>query len=267
MRLFKLIVPILISIILIVFDARFSYLDNFKRFTLTLLSPVYFVVDLPSHVVDWVNDQGSDTAQLVSENEYLEGKLIELKARLQIQNNLVLENQKLTQLLDATYTIPEHQITLAHIKSVSQSRLKKQVIINKGSKDSVRNTQLAVGSDGVIGQVTQVTPLYSTIRLITDPTQHMPVKNVRNGIRGITKGLATNERGMVVEFIPLDSDVKLGDIFVTSGIGTTYPPGYLVGKVSSIDKPPNEAFLTILLKPIQNMDKLEFVLIVSQKND
>jgi rod shape-determining protein MreC len=72
---------------------------------------------------------------------------------------------------------------------------------------------------------------------------------------------------MIVEFIPLDSDVKLGDIFVTSGIGTTYPSGYLVGKVSKIYKPPNEAFLTIVLKPIQNMDKLEFILIVSQKND
>jgi rod shape-determining protein MreC len=95
----------------------------------------------------------------------------------------------------------------------------------------------------------------------------MPVKNVRNGIRGITKGLATNENGMIVEFIPLNSDVKLGDIFVTSGIGTTYPPGYLVGEVSKINKSPNEAFLTITLKPIQNMDKLEFILIVSQKND
>ena len=45
---------------LIVLDARFSYLDSFKRFTLTLLSPIYFVVDLPSQVVDWVNDQGSE---------------------------------------------------------------------------------------------------------------------------------------------------------------------------------------------------------------
>jgi len=267
MRLFKLIVPILISIILIVVDTRFSYLDNFKRFTLTLLSPVYLVVDLPSHVVDWVNDQGSDTAQLVSENKYLEGKLIELKVRLQAYSNLVLENQKLTQLLDATYTIPEHQITLAHVKSISQSRLKKQVIINKGSNDGIRNTQLVVGSDGVVGQVTQVTPLYSTVLLVTDPIQHMPVKNVRNGIRGITKGLATNERGMIVEFIPVDSDVKLGDIFVTSSIGTTYPPGYLVGEVYRIDKPPNEAFLSITLKPMQNMDKLEFILIVSKKND
>lgn len=267
MRLFKLIVPILISIVLIVLDTRFSYLDSFKRFTLTLLSPIYFVVDLPAHVVDWVNDQGSDKAQLVSKNEYLEGKQIELKARLQTYNNLVLENQKLTHLLDATYTIPEYQIILAHVKSISQSRLKKQVIINKGSNDGIRNTQLVVGSDGVVGQVTQVTPLYSTVLLVIDPTQHMPVKNVRNGIRGITKGLATNESGMIVEFIPLDSDVKLGDIFVTSGIGTRYPPGYLVGKASKIDKPPNEAFITITLKPIQNMDKLEFVLVVSQKND
>jgi len=248
---------------LIVLDARFSYLDSFKRFTLTLLSPVYFVVDLPGHVVDWVNDQGGDQAQLVSEKEYLEGKLIELKARLQTYNNLVLENQKLTQLLNASYTIPEHKITLAHVKSISQSRLKKQVIIDKGGKDGVRIKQLVVGSDGVVGQITQVTTLYSTVLLVTDPTQHMPVKNVRNGIRGVTKGLATNERGMIVEFVPLDSDVKLGDIFVTSGIGTTYPPGYIVGEVSRIEKPPNEAFLTIILKPIQNMDKLEFILIVS----
>ena len=250
---------------LIVLDARFSYLDSFKRFTLTLLSPVYFVVDLPGHVVDWVNDQGGDQAQLVSEKEYLEGKLIELKARLQTYNNLVLENQKLTQLLNASYTIPQHQINLAHVKSISQSRLKKQVIIDKGSKDDVRIKQLVVSSDGVVGQITQLTPLYSTVLLVTDPTQHMPVKNVRNGIRGITKGLATNERGMIVEFVTLDSDVKLGDIFVTSGIGTTYPPGYIVGEVSRIEKPPNEAFLTIILKPIENMDKLEFVMIVSKE--
>jgi len=50
MRLLKLFVPIFLSIILIVLDARFSYLDNFKRFTLTLLSPIYLVVDLPSQV-------------------------------------------------------------------------------------------------------------------------------------------------------------------------------------------------------------------------
>jgi rod shape-determining protein MreC len=128
-------------------------------------------------------------------------------------------------------------------------------------------SQLIVGSDGVVGHVTQVTPLYSTVKLITDPTQHMPVKNSRNGIRGITKGIASNEEGMNVEYVPLESDVKLGDIFVTSGIGNSYPVGYLVGRVTEINNLINNSFLSIRLQPLQNMNKLELILIVSEKND
>ena len=109
--------------------------------------------------------------------------------------------------------------------------------------------------------------MYSTVRLLSDPIQHMPVKNARNGIRGITKGLASNERGMTLKYIPLDSDIKLGDIFVTSGIGNSYPIGYSVGRVSSIDEEQEPSFMTIFLEPMQNMNSLELVLIVKEKND
>ena len=267
MRLLKLFVPIILSIILIVLDARFSYLDSFKRFTLTLLSPIYLVVDLPSQVIDWVNDKGSENELLVSENDYLEGQLIELKAKLQTYNNLTLENQKLSNLLDSSYLIPDNDVILARIKSISQSRLSRKIVINKGFNDGVTLSDLIVGSDGVVGQVTEVTPMYSTVRLLSDPIQYIPVKNARNGIRGITKGLASNERGMTLKYIPLESDIKLGDIFVTSGIGNSYPTGYSVGRVSSIDNNQDTSFMTILLEPMQNMNSLELVLIVKEKND
>jgi len=267
MRLLKLFVPIFLSIILIVLDARFSYLDNFKRFTLTLLSPIYLVVDLPSQVIDWVNDKGSENDLLVSQNDYLEGQLIELKAKLQTYNNLILENQKLSNLLDSSYLIPDHNVKLARIKSISQSRLSKKIIINKGLNDGVTLSDLIIGSDGVVGQVTEVTPMYSTVRLLSDPTQHMPVKNSRNGIRGITKGLASNDRGMILKYIPLESDIKLGDIFITSGIGNSYPPGYYVGRVKSIDENLDPSFMTVYLEPTQNLNRLELVLIIEEKND
>ena len=96
MRLLKFFVPVFLSIILIVLDTRFSYLDNFKRFTLTLLSPIYVIVDLPSQVIDWVNDKGADNDTLISENDYLKGQLVELKVRLQGYNNLALENLKMS---------------------------------------------------------------------------------------------------------------------------------------------------------------------------
>jgi len=267
MRLLKLFLPIFLSIILIVLDARFSYLDNFKRFTLTLLSPIYLVVDLPSQVIDWVNDKGSETELLVSKNDYLEGQLIELKAKLQTYNNLTLENQKLSNLLESSYLIPNHNVKLARIKSISQSRLSKKIVINKGFNDGVTLSDLIIGSDGVVGQVTEVTPMYSTVRLLSDPTQHIPVKNSRNGIRGITKGLASNDSGMVLKYIPLESDIKLGDIFMTSGIGNYYPSGYSVGRVKLIDENQDSSFMTVYLEPTQNMNRLELVLIVKEKND
>ena len=267
MRLLKLFVPIFLSIILIVLDARFSYLDNFKRFTLTLLSPIYLVVDLPSQVIDWVNDKGSENELLVSQNDYLEGQLIELKAKLQTYNNLTLENQKLSNLLESSYLLPDHNVKLARIKSISQSRLSKKIIINKGLNDDVTLSDLIIGSDGVVGQVSEVTPMYSTVKLLSDPTQHMPVKNSRNGIRGITKGLASNDRGMILKYIPLESDIKLGDIFMTSGIGNSYPQGYSVGRVKSIDENLDPSFMTVYLEPTQNLNRLELVLIIKEKND
>ena len=267
MRLLKLFVPVLLSIILIFLDARFSYLDNFKRFTLTLLSPIYVIVDLPGHVIDLVNDKGAENESLVSQNDYLEGQLIELKAKLQTFNNLALENQKISKLLESSYLIPDHNVMLARIKSVTQSRLSKQIIINKGLNDAVTLSDLVIGSDGVVGQVTEVTPLFATVKLLSDPTLHMPVKNSRTGARGITKGLASNDKGMVVEFIPLESDIKIGDIFVTSGIGNSYPSGYSVGRVKSVDESPNSSFMRVSIDPTQNMNQLELVLIVKEKYD
>ena len=71
----------------------------------------------------------------------------------------------------------------------------------------------------------------------------------------------------MVKFVSHESDVKLGDIFVTSGIGNFYAPGYSVGKVRSIDETLDASFLTIYLEPTQNINKLELVLVVKEKND
>jgi rod shape-determining protein MreC len=264
MRLLKPLLPALIAIILIVLDARFSYLDNLKRNSTTLLSPIYFLVDLPGQMMNWVSDKGSDTEQLISENEQLTNELFELKAKLQIYNNLVLENQKISRLIDASYTLPANAVKLAQVKSIAQSRLKRQLVINKGSNDDILVSQIVLGANGVVGQIIQSTPFYATVQLTTDPTQHIPVKNVRNGARGITKGLAANKSGMKVEFMPADADVKLGDIFVTSGIGQSYPEGYPVGEVIEVSAPHDEAFLLIRLRPLEDMNELEFVLVVSE---
>ena len=265
MRLSKLLLPLFVAISLIVLDARFTYLKNFRSSLSTLLTPIYFVVDLPSYVIDWVNDKGSEKAILISENEQLKNEMIELKVKLQTYNNLLLEKQKINLLLNSSYTLPNYKAKLAQIKSISQTRLKKQIVINKGSSDGIRKLQVALSSDGVVGQVVQTNPFYSTVRLVNDPTLHIPVKSLKNGSRGVTKGVAATKGGMIIEFLPIDANISIGDIFVTSGIGSIYPSGYPVGRVVEFEKYANTEFLSIKLDPIADMSQVEYILIISKE--
>ena len=139
--------------------------------------------------------------------------------------------------------------------------LKKQIAINKGSGDGLKVGQIVLGAKGVIGQITQVTPLYSTVLMITDPTQYIPIKNQRNGTRGVSKGVASHQNKLVVNFIESEFDVKLDDVFLSSAVGSKFPAGYPVGTVTHIEKHANDPFLHIELAPIQTTEQLEFVLI------
>jgi len=261
MQFLKLFTPVFIAIFLILSDYKFSYLDSVKQSIAKLISPIYLVVNLPSQLYIWVDEQGTSKQALLNQNKQLSGEVVRLKASLQTRNALLLENQKLKQLLGASYQISDQKFTLSRVSSVSQSRLKKQIIINKGSNDELEIGQVVLGPKGVIGQITQTTPLYATVLMITDPTQYVPIKSQRNGVRGISKGIASNQGNLVVNFIEPDFDVVVGDVFLTSAIGSKFPAGYPVGKVTHVEQHTDDPFLHIELAPIQTAEQLEFVLI------
>jgi len=261
MQFLKLFVPLFIAVFLIVSDYKFSYLDRIKHSIATLISPIYLVVNLPSQFYIWINEQGVTKQALLIQNKQLQNELTQLKVSQLTFNALLLENQKLTKLLGASYTISNHKFTLARIDSISQSRLKKQIVINKGSSDGFKFGQIVLGANGIIGQITRVSSLYSTVLMITDPTQYIPIKNQRNGIRGVGKGISSHVNKLVVNFIESDLDIRLDDVFVSSALGSKFPAGFPVGKVIHVDQHPNNPFLHIELAPIQTTEQLEFVLI------
>ncbi len=257
----KLFISVLIAVFLIFSDYKFSYLDTLKKYIATLISPIYLVVDLPSQLYAWIDEQGTTKQVLLNQNRQLKAELMRLKVDLQDHNALLLENQKFGELLKSHYRLDKENFVLAHVSSISKSRLKKQITINKGSTDGIKIGQVVLGARGILGQINQVTPFHSTMLLITDPTQHIPVKNGRNGIRAIGKGMSSKQDKLMLRFVQQGLDVKLGDIFLSSAIGSKFPAGYPVGRVTHIEKKANNPFLTIELTPSQSIESLDLVLV------
>lgn len=262
MNFLKAFVPIIIAIFLIIFDYRFSYLDSLRQGVSTLVSPIYMVVSLPKKLYIWINEQGTSKDQLLSDNQNLNNKLLKLNTRLQQVNALVLENKKLNALLDSSYTLQQTQFTIARIESITQSRLKKQIMIDKGSNSNLKVGQVVLGSKGIIGQITQITPTTASVLMVSDPTQHVPVKNFRNGVQGISQGVAENQYRLFIKFIGPEADIKIGDIFLSSALGGKFPNGYPLGRVIHAEQHKNESFQHIVLEPIQKTHDLEFVIVL-----
>ena len=136
-----------------------------------------------------------------------------------------------------------------------------QIILDQGYRDGVYTGQPVLDAYGVMGQVVDVSKITSKLLLLTDIHSAIPVKDSRSGVRGIAVGLGDLSQLSVINVAKM-SDVKQGDIFLTSGLGLHYPVGYPVGTVTHFSRQTNNEFSSIELSPAAHMDQTQHVLLV-----
>ena len=99
------------------------------------------------------------------------------------------------------------------------------------------------------------------VTLLTEKGQSVPVMLVRNGVRAIAAG-SGKDGSIDVPFMPVSADIQNGDLFVTSGIDGTYPPGLIVAQVTSVEKNAAFVFARIVAKPAAGVDSNRFVMVL-----
>lgn len=260
MEIQKHIIPIVLAIVLmLVNQPQPTYI---RQIIAWVISPIYSLIDAPYQFSRWVFEQGQDRETLVNELNQLKHENIALKAQLQTHSSTLVEVENLQKILDVNYQIGYKNTLLAMVNHINQSRFKKQLIINRGSDDGIKLGQIVIGEKGIIGRIIATTNDHSTMLSITDPTHHIPVKNKRNSIRAVAQGFASYDHKLNLNFVLKNSDIKIGDIFVTNHLlEAKLPKNHPVGKVVSTDNS-DPTFMLVTLDPIEDIEQLEFVLVV-----
>jgi rod shape-determining protein MreC len=154
---------------------------------------------------------------------------------------------------------------VGEIISVDGDPYTQQVVINRGAKDGVYEAQAVIDEQGVIGQILHVGGRTSRVILITDVSHAIPVRIARNGTRLIASGIGRPDL-LNHEYVPHSADIRPGDLLVTSGLGGKYPKGYPVASVVKVIKNESRPFAQVYSRPIAQMDKLRYLLLLSDKN-
>jgi rod shape-determining protein MreC len=256
----RLLIYLLISIAVITADTRFHALDKFRAGVNVLLYPMQTLIQTPELTYNRVTAFFVKQAQLERENNALQLSFIQYSAAMQRYRNLQLENQRLRTLLGAQQRTPLHT-RLGEILAVPRDPYQLKAIVNLGSQQHIQPGQAVIDEAGLLGQVTRVYPYSSEITLLTNKDQSVPVLIQRTGQRAIMFGTGINDT-VEIRYLPHNTDVRTGDLLVTSGIDGVYPSGLTVARVNQIDLSGSRAFAHIECKPVAAVDRNRQVLII-----
>lgn len=256
----------LLAIVLMAIDQRGHYIPRLRALVANAAEPLYHLVDWPIRAAESVAGQFRSRERLEATNAQLRAALLAQEADLQRLETLAEENRRLRALLEGAQSLV-FKTRFAELVRVDLDPFSHQVMINKGSSDGVEVGQAVIDAEGVMGQVEHVTLHMSRVRLISDPNHALPVQINRTGLRAIALG--TGETGaLVLNSVPLEADVREGDLVVTSGLGDRFPGGYPVAAVTTVLREEGQTFAQVIARPLASLDRgREVLLIVPQFTD
>ena len=247
-------------VVLIAADLHFNALERGRAVLDTLATPIYWIADIPSRMADWGSTQVQSRSELLEENERLVRENLVLQGRSHQMASLQAENVRLRALLNSTALLRD-DVLVAELIGVSPDPARHQLVLNKGEGDGVFVGQPLIDADGLLGQVVEVGSGSARVLLVTDPTHSIPVQVNRNGVRAIAEG--TGDLGALeVHHVSATTDIREGDLLVTSGLGGRFPVGYPVAEVTEIEHDPGQPFARIVATPSAALDRSRHVLLV-----
>lgn len=217
-------------------------------------------MNLPSKFNNSLTDSILSYEDLVEANNNLKQEQTIAQAKLLKFAALEKENIRLRAVLENSFKLGE-QFLIAELLSIKLAPYEHIVLVNKGIRFGVHPKQPVLDINGVVGQVIRALPFSSEIMLITDPSHAIPVQINRNGLHTIAVGSGQLNR-LNLPFLPNNADIQPGDLLITSGLGSTFPQGYPVAVVDTVEPQPDKPFANIYATPKAALDRNRELLIV-----
>lgn len=255
----QLVIFSLLSVALMMTDAYLAYLKPVRQAIAVVLHPMEQAITEPFRLYPKISSFFVTHGQLLQENQALQEKQLIQAAKLTRLAALEMENRHLRALLQLREKTQAAGIA-AEIVQTSQDPFAQRVLIDKGLVHGIQEGSAVLDNVGVVGQLTRAMPLTSEVTLITDKDQTVPVESLQSGARAIVVG---HGRGgeLEIPFMPVNTPIKEGDWFVTSGIDGVYPRGIPVAIVTRVERDSAYAFAKISCKPAAGPNNHRQVLI------
>ena len=196
--------------------------------------------------------------QLTARNLYLErevSKMAEAQATLAHDTTYL---ERLQRSMLARYkSIP------ARVVSNSLDKLDNFITIDKGSADGVKKDMGVACGLGVVGIVYLTSDHYSVVIPVLSSKSNISCAIRGRGYFGYLHWYGNRPDEAYLDDVPRHARFRIGDIIVTSGYSSVFPPGMLVGKVMRVYNSENGMSYRLRVKLTTNFGNLRDVCVIN----
>ena len=248
-----------LSILSIIVDLKYTS-TNFTRTVVNdfIVSPIQYVVKTPSSFFYSLLEETETIAQLETKIERLEKDNKMMKMNLQKIDILEDEVSRLRS-IKRVMSKKFENIQIAKVIQGDVIPNKESIKIDIGSNDKVIKGQTVMGANGLIGQIVEVALYSSKVLLITDINSNVPAIITRTGKQVIIKG-RSQDNLLEISFTD-DTDIKSGDLIVTSGQAGRFIASLNIGRIVEIKMNEGERFAQVLVEPSEYIENINEVIV------
>lgn len=254
-------ITILISMVIILIFGR-SLISDYSNYFLSLIyKPYNSLINNTYHIIDMVGNLNN----LYNENTILKENNVTLLQKNANLEYLREENVQLKKLLVYTDQNPTQKYITAAVYAQDPLNLSNLLTIDKGSNDKITIGQHVVYNGIYLGQVIAVNKYNSQVKLITDPTLSIVGQIPSINSNGIVHGQIGF--GMIMEDIPPDAALSIGQLVTTSAIDANMPDNLILGEIIEVIKSDQNIFQQAIIKPYYQPIDLKYVLVyINEQN-
>jgi rod shape-determining protein MreC len=200
----------------------------------------------------------TDLGNLRIENENLKNENLKLKSERLSQELLIEESKSISK--QFTFNSEMEHIP---VRIVQYSENQTEIVINKGSKEGIKENDVLVIEKYLVGIVTEVSDSFAKGRLIISPNSKIPSESQKDKLKGVAIGDGINT--IVFQQIPNDKKLALDDYVLSAGLGGVFPYGLIIGKIIKIESKDADIEQKAQVAPEVNLKNLRDIYIIREQ--
>ena len=229
-----------------------------SAFRHTLARSLGAAVYAPANGALWLGDH---LRRLQGENEALRERLMTLADEWRRGEEYRREAVRLRRLLEFREQQTYRFLPAELLSYPADFRERNLLRIDRGRRDGVREGMPVVSPAGLIGSVFAVHEGTAEVQMLASSDCAVSCRDRRSRVLGVLKW--DPRRGFTVDRVELNEDVQAGDLFMSSGLGSRFSEGFLVGTVTAVSSPPGLLHQDVRLAPAAPLQRLEDVFVVT----